>query len=69
MLTLACTIAFVALSVGQVAAICVITCAAITLSFLIGLDEGRIRGRREQREHAREHGSEGLRLVNGGDEE
>jgi hypothetical protein len=55
--------AFLTLSGGQTVAILAITCAAIVLSYLLGLDEGKVRGRREQREHARKNGSEGLRLV------
>ncbi len=57
--------AFIELSVGQTITILVITCAAIALSYVLGLDEGKIRGRREQREYARQHGAEGLRIVDG----
>lgn len=63
----ACT-AFIDLSVGQTIAILVMTLAAIALTWALGLEEGRYRGRREERELARQHGSQGLRLIRGEDD-
>ena len=42
-----CPSAFVTLSAFQVGGIIAITLAAIALGYLLGLDEGKYRGRRE----------------------
>jgi hypothetical protein len=53
---LACTIAFVALSRGQVLAIGIMTLCALVLAYLLGRDDGAVRERRQLFKQAKENG-------------